>query len=123
MSRASPSTLSFYGTLPLSTVLCPVSWGSDLTFIEEDATYVDQVNINFEKMTLLSQSHPFPRIPLASPTVFERLQDFRLQLYDIEEDQSIQLFLHNKVVKSQAELDALAEATVTDADSFGDPHV
>lgn len=40
--------------------------------------------------------------------VFERLQDFRLQLYQFDEDPSIQLFLHNKIVKSPEELQAIA---------------
>jgi len=43
----------------------------DLTFIEEEATFIDDEFINFEKLALISQ-------------IFERLQDFRLQLYDIE---------------------------------------
>jgi len=73
----------------------------DLTFIEDDSTFLEGLGINFEKMTLISQ-------------VFERLQDFRLQLYDVEEDPAIQLFLHNKVVKSQEELDALSRGYMED---------
>ncbi len=85
----------------------------DLLYIEEDETHFEEGIVNFEKMTLLSQ-------------LFERLQDFRLQLYDIEEDPSVQLFLHNKVVRSQKELEQLSlmfsDGEEDDEEAFGDPH-
>jgi hypothetical protein len=73
----------------------------DLTFIEEDVTFIDDTFVNFEKLTLVSQ-------------IFERLQDFRLQLFDVEEDANIQQFLHNKVVKTQDELDDLTRSFAED---------
>jgi len=68
----------------------------DLTFIEDDHTLVPGTNsINFEKMGLLSR-------------LFERLQDWRSQLYDFEEDSSVQSYLNHKIVKSQDELEKVA---------------
>jgi len=68
----------------------------DLTFIEEDGTMLHGTNrVNFEKMGLLSR-------------IFERLQDWRSQLYDFEEDAGVQAYLNHKIVKSQDELEKIA---------------
>jgi len=69
----------------------------DLTLIEDDTTIFgeSQTVINFEKMGLLSR-------------IFERLQDWRGQLYDFEEESTVQTYLNHKIVKTQEDLEKIA---------------
>jgi hypothetical protein len=49
---------------------------------------------------------------MCSFVVFERLQDWRGQLYDFEEEPGVQAYLNHKIVKSQDELEKIASVIV-----------
>jgi len=79
----------------------------DLTVIESTCELCDeQGRVLFDTLSILAD-------------VFQRLQDFRSVLYSLDEDSKIQIFLHNRQILVQSEIDAFLDTKPSETPSSG----